>query len=198
MRAVQRETKLPCIIVVGRLVARILLGVFSTHSVSYAQVTSGQGLTTEITGVRISADRRPVVTLKISDGQGRPLELSELDDGSIRFTVAAIRSEGNGQTSYHNYVLTKVAGKEYVYKGESKKPALAETLQPGFDNDGVETLTAFRVDELRGMAESAITGFPLCAAVILEGVVAVRSTSRRLHEPALHPSRDERWGRHGS
>ena len=85
----------------------------------------------------ISADRRPAVTLKISDGQGRPLEFSDLDQGSIRFTVAAIKAEGNGQTSYHNYILTKVTGKEYVYKGESKKPALAETFQPDFDNGGV-------------------------------------------------------------
>lgn len=75
MRAVQREIKLPRIIVVGRVVTRILLGVFFTHSASYVQVSSAQGLNTEIAGVRISADRRPVVTLKIGDGQGRPLDL---------------------------------------------------------------------------------------------------------------------------
>src|SRR5262245_57478821 len=75
MRAVQREIKLPRIIVVGRVVTRILLGVFFTHSGSYVQVSSAQGLNTEIAGVRISADRRPVVTLKIGDGQGRPLDL---------------------------------------------------------------------------------------------------------------------------
>jgi OmcA/MtrC family decaheme c-type cytochrome len=137
MRTVQRETKLPRIIVFGRLATGILLGVFFTQPCSYAQVSSAQGLNTEITGVRISADRRPAVTLKISDGQGRPLEFSDLDQGSIRFTVAAIKAEGNGQTSYHNHILTRVTGKEYVYKGESKKPALAETFQPDFDNGGV-------------------------------------------------------------
>jgi OmcA/MtrC family decaheme c-type cytochrome len=136
MRLVQREIRQPRIIVVGRVVTRIWLGVFFTHSASYAQISIAQTLNAEIKGVRISADRRPVVTFKISDGQGRALELSDLDDGRIRFTIAAIKAETNGQTSYHNYILTKVAGKEYLYKGETKKPALTETLQPDFDNGG--------------------------------------------------------------
>ena len=130
MRAVQREIKLPRIIVVGRLVTRILIGGFFSYSASYTQVSSAPGLNTEISGVRISLDRRPVVTFKISDSQGRALELSDLDDGSIRFSIAAIKAESNGQTSYHSYILTKVAGKEYFYKGETKKPVLAETLSP--------------------------------------------------------------------
>jgi hypothetical protein len=112
MRLVQREIRQPRIIVVGRVVTRILLGVLFTHSASYAQVPSSQALNTEISGVTIPADRRPVVTFKTSDGQGRAFELSDLDDGSIRFTIAAIKAETNGQTSYHNYILTKVAGKE--------------------------------------------------------------------------------------
>jgi hypothetical protein len=110
-----------------------------THAASYAQKSAAQSLNAEITGVRISADRRPVVTFKIHDGQGRALELSDLDDGSIRFTIAAIKADSNGQTGYHNYILTKVTGKEYVYKGEIKKPLLAETLQPDFDNGGALT-----------------------------------------------------------
>jgi hypothetical protein len=136
MRAVQREIKLPRIIVVGRVVTGIFLGVFFSHSASYAQIPAAQSLNTEITGVRISADRRPVVTFKINDGQGRALELSDLDDGSIRFAIAAIKADANCQTSYRNYILTKVTGKEYVYKGEIKQPAVGETLQPDFDNGG--------------------------------------------------------------
>jgi hypothetical protein len=136
MRAVQREIKQPRIIVVGRLVTRMLLGVCFTHSASDARISAAQSLNTEITGVRIPADRRPVVIFKIYDGQGRALELSDLDDGSIRFTIAAIKADANSQTSYHNHILTKVTGKEYVYKGEIKQPALGETLQPDFDNGG--------------------------------------------------------------
>lgn len=136
MRLVQREIRQPRILVVGRVVTRILLGFFFTHSASYAQVSAAQSLKTEITGVRISADRRPILTFKINDGQGRAVELSDLDDGSIRFTIAAIKAEPNGQTSYHNYILTKVTGKEYVYQGEIKKTALAETLQPDLDKGG--------------------------------------------------------------
>jgi OmcA/MtrC family decaheme c-type cytochrome len=139
MRAVQREIRQPRIIVVGRVVTRILLGVFFTHSACYAQISAAQSLNSEITGVRILADRRPVVTFKINDRQGRALELSDLDDGSIRFTVAAIKADSNGQTGYHNYILTKVTGKEYVYKGEINKPVLPETLQPDFDNGGALT-----------------------------------------------------------
>ena len=64
------------------------------------------------------------------------MELSDLDVDSIRFTIAAIKTEKNGETSYHNYILTPVKGRDYVYKGEARKPALGETLQPGFDNGG--------------------------------------------------------------
>jgi hypothetical protein len=35
--------------------------------------------------------------------------------------------------------LVQQAGKEYLYKGEIKKPVLAETLQPDFDNGGALT-----------------------------------------------------------
>ena len=136
MRLVRREIKLPRIIVVGRLVTQILLGVFFSYSATSAQISASNGFATEITGVRISADRRPVVTFKLSDGQGKPLELSEVDGQSIRFTIAAIKTNADGQTSYHNYILAKVTGKEYLYKGEAKKPVLTETLQPDFDNGG--------------------------------------------------------------
>jgi len=40
MRAVHSEIRQLRIIVVGRVVTRILLGVFFTHSASYAQVSS--------------------------------------------------------------------------------------------------------------------------------------------------------------
>jgi OmcA/MtrC family decaheme c-type cytochrome len=97
----------------------------------------GDGLKAEITTVSIPAGRRPVVTFRISDGKGRLLELGDLDADSVKFTIAALKAGKNGDRDYRNYLLAKVAGKDYVYKGETRKPALAETLQPGFDQGGV-------------------------------------------------------------
>jgi hypothetical protein len=56
--------------------------------------------------------------------------------GEVRFTIAALKGSETGETSYHNYVLSKVAGREYVYKGERKKPVLPETSQPDYDREG--------------------------------------------------------------
>ena len=106
-------------------------------SVAAAQNPADDGLKAEITAVNIPADRRPVVTFKISDGKGKPLELGDLDADSVKFTIAVLKAGKSGDSDYQNYLLNKVAGKEYVYKGETRKPALAETLQPGFDQGGV-------------------------------------------------------------
>jgi OmcA/MtrC family decaheme c-type cytochrome len=82
------------------------------------------------------AHHRPVVAVRITDSKEQPLELSDIDADSIRFTIAASKTDKSGETSYHNYILSKVAGKEYVYKGETRNPVLAETMQPNFDNGG--------------------------------------------------------------
>lgn len=109
----------------------------SVVAVARGQSPSGDGLKAEIIGVVIPADRRPVVTFKISDAKGKPLDVADLDPDSIKFTVAALKAGKNGESDYQNYLLSKVAGKDYLYKGETRKPALAETLQPGFDPGGV-------------------------------------------------------------
>ncbi|MET0500016.1 MAG: hypothetical protein ABW172_00685, partial [Candidatus Binatia bacterium] len=94
------------------------------------------GLKAEIASVSIPVHRRPVVTFKITDSKGKALELADLDKDSLRFTIAAISGGQNGETSLRNYILTRVAGKEYVYKGEIRKPVLADSLQPDFDQGG--------------------------------------------------------------
>jgi OmcA/MtrC family decaheme c-type cytochrome len=94
------------------------------------------GVKAKIIAVTIPAHARPVVTFKIADSKGQPLELSDIDEGSVRFTMATIQAGPNGATRYYNYILTKVTGKEYVYRGEAKRPMLAETLQPDFDQGG--------------------------------------------------------------
>ena len=98
---------------------------------------NGSGIKAAIIGVTIPVHRRPVVAVKITDAKDHPLALSDLDANSIRFTVATIETEGSGETRYHNYILTRVIGKEYVYKDETRNPALFETLQPGLDEQGI-------------------------------------------------------------
>src|SRR5919109_1896541 len=116
----------------------ILTFILTLFAVSAAQSqnTPGAGLKAEIIGVTIPDNRRPGVTFKISDAKEKPLDMSELDPESIKFTIAAVKVGKDGEKDYHNYILNKVAGKEYVYKGESKKPVLAETLQPEVDEGG--------------------------------------------------------------
>ena len=43
-----------------------------------------------------------------------------------------LRRDKSGESRYQNYILTQVTGKEYVYKGETRKPVLRDTAQPGF------------------------------------------------------------------
>ena len=108
----------------------------TTAELNFARRVSGQGLKAEITRVKIPRNRRPVVTFKISDSKGKLLTIKDLDRRGIPFTIATIIVGKNGETSYHNYVLQTVKGKDYVYKGEKKKPDLAETLQPDRDRRG--------------------------------------------------------------
>ena len=112
-----------------------IVNIFMAGLVHGQAIQSG-GLAVEIIGVTIRQDRRPVATFKLGDTKGHHVELSDLDPNSIKFTIAAIKADNTGATSYHNYILTKVSGKEFVFKGETKKPALAETLQPDFDQGG--------------------------------------------------------------
>jgi OmcA/MtrC family decaheme c-type cytochrome len=97
---------------------------------------SAPGLRAEIIEARIGEGRRAVATIKLSNGNGSALDLTDLDAGSVKFTIAAIVKANNGETAYHNYVLSRVAGREFAYKGEIRQPAIVETLQPGVDRGG--------------------------------------------------------------
>jgi OmcA/MtrC family decaheme c-type cytochrome len=100
-------------------------------------VSRADGLKATIVGVDIGSDRRPVATIKISDAKGKSLELADLDTGSMKLTIAKIQTGKSGESEYHNYILRRVVGKQYIYKGETKSPVLVETLQPGFDSNGI-------------------------------------------------------------
>jgi OmcA/MtrC family decaheme c-type cytochrome len=114
------------------LILLMLSGMASVH----AQSPLG-GLKAEITAVMIAANRPPVVTFNVRDVRGKPIDLEDLDPNSVKFTIAAQKVGKSGESDYQNYILTKVIGREYVYKGETRKPALAETLQPDYDQGGV-------------------------------------------------------------
>ena len=107
---------------------------FWSNRLGYAEPVAG--LRVEIIEARIGVDRRPVVTFKITDAIGKPLDIEDLDPNSAKFALAAITRTTGGETSYHNYILAKVSGKDYVYKGETRSPASAESLQPNFDRGG--------------------------------------------------------------
>jgi len=116
----------------------IFIGLFLAAATPAAdgQVPAAGGFKAEITAVAIAADRRPVVTFSISDTNGKPLALENLDVQSVKFTIAKLTNGKNGEADYHNYVLANVAGKDYVFKGQTQKPALTETLQPSSDSGG--------------------------------------------------------------
>ena len=116
-----------------KITVSIVLAFWSSRLV-YAEPVAG--LRVEIIEARIGVDRRPVVTFKITDAIGKPLDIEDLDPNSAKFALAAIKAQPGGETSYHNYILAKVSGKDYVYKGETRSPASAESLQPNFDLGG--------------------------------------------------------------
>jgi OmcA/MtrC family decaheme c-type cytochrome len=78
-------------------------------------------------------------TARHIQGERKSLDLDDLDPNSVKFTIAAVKVGKSGESDYQNYILTKVAGREYVYKGQTRKPALAESLQPDLDQGGVLT-----------------------------------------------------------
>ena len=85
-----------------RMRAFFVVATFFMASVAGAQYGADDGLKAEITAVSIPADRRPVVTFRISDGKGRPLELGDLDADGVRFTIAALKAGKSGETDYQN------------------------------------------------------------------------------------------------
>ncbi|MDP2727396.1 MAG: OmcA/MtrC family decaheme c-type cytochrome, partial [Dehalococcoidia bacterium] len=88
------------------------------------------GLNVKITKVEIPVNRKPVVTFRVSDDQGRGLSLTDLD-GVPRLTIARIDTEAaTGLTSYFNYVMINAVGRTFVMDGVTMQPALASAVQP--------------------------------------------------------------------
>ncbi len=73
-----------------RLFTPALSLVFSTAILVYGQGLPGDGLKAEIVGVKIPDNRRSVVTFRVNDSKGKPLNIEDLDPDSVRFTIAAV------------------------------------------------------------------------------------------------------------
>src|SRR5919198_2634627 len=74
----------------------------------HSQNRSDGGLKAEITGVHISASRKPVVTFKISDLNGKALDLSDLDAKSVKFTIAALKVEESGGSGVFKLTILSI------------------------------------------------------------------------------------------
>ncbi len=98
-----------------------------------AQAEPGPGIASEITDVTIGDDTIPTVTFTLSDANGGPLTLDDVD--SVRFLIARIDEDDvTGLPRYYNYFSTEVEGAPYQFEGETLQPALASASQPTFEN----------------------------------------------------------------
>ena len=59
-----------------------------------------------------------MATFRVTDEQGQPLNLSDLDAGSVRFTIARIDVDAaTGLSKYTSYVTATVACRPFQFKG---------------------------------------------------------------------------------
>jgi OmcA/MtrC family decaheme c-type cytochrome len=85
--------------------------------------------------VKIPEDKKPVVSLSITDDQGIPLPQKALE--GYGFTLAQIEQDRTtGLTKYQNLLVKDVQGKPYKEGGETKQPALQKASQPYADSGG--------------------------------------------------------------
>jgi len=95
----------------------------------------GEGLMVDITGVDFAADGKPVVTLALTDSDGRPLPVEALE--GYGFTIAQIVvDEETDLSQYQNLLVHEVEGQPYTVGSENKEPALAIATQAFADSDG--------------------------------------------------------------
>lgn len=123
----------------------VLAAVFLVVSQS-SPVASGDnppatgGVKLKIAAASIPADLKPVVNFSLTDAKGSPLKLSDIDDGGLRFLIAAIATDPETKnTKYVNYVVNNVKGNTYQSDGQTVQPALASATQAAVDAGGAFT-----------------------------------------------------------
>ncbi len=95
-----------------------------------ATATPAGGVNIKITGVSIPNDRKPVVTFRLADDAGRPLQLSDVDQGSVRFTIARLETDTQTSTTqWVNFVTGTVQGRPYQFEGQTMQPVLPQAIQ---------------------------------------------------------------------
>ncbi len=171
----------------------------------------GPGLKLEISQVEIGADNKPVVTFKMTDASGNPLQVSDLDANSLRFTMAKIVTDtGSGLTHYENYFVTDAKGAPYTYKGQTMQPAqqtmsqvvvngdtggkitatatgftyvFSNTLAANLDKSATHVVGAQATRDNRGTAANAIFSFvPAGGAPITREIVNINNCNQ-CHDP---------------
>lgn len=97
---------------------------------------SGSGLQAQIMGVELPQDGRPVVTLALSDGAGRPLANTMLE--GYGFTIAqVVEDQTTGLTKHQSLLVREVKGRPYSVTGTSVSPALAAATQAFAESGGL-------------------------------------------------------------
>jgi len=115
------------------LIILIIGLVFLGSGLLLAQVSAEGGILSEITNVTIGDDEIPVVTFTLSDANGAPLSLEDVE--SVRFLIDRIdEDEITGLPRYYNYFSDEVEGIEYQLNGETLQPALETVNQPAFES----------------------------------------------------------------
>jgi OmcA/MtrC family decaheme c-type cytochrome len=95
----------------------------------------GEGLIVEITGVEFPNSGNPVVSLTMTDADGRPMPPENLE--GYGFTLAQlILDEATGISHYQNLLVQEVEGETFTVEGETRQPALAQATQAYADSDG--------------------------------------------------------------
>ncbi len=95
-------------------------------------IIPSDGITANISDVAIGDDLTPVVTFSVTDENGVPLSLEQID--SLNFLIARIEvDEETALTRYVNYFTNEVEGAEYQFNGQIRQPALSSATQPTFE-----------------------------------------------------------------
>ena len=75
------------------LVFAVLLAGARSSTANDEANSVGAGLKAEVISAKIGSDRRPVVVFRVGDSKGQPLDLDHLDRDSIKFTIAALKTD---------------------------------------------------------------------------------------------------------
>lgn len=118
------------------LLLGVLLAGLGTQAI-FAQTAPGEGLRADISKVEIPADRRAVVTFRLTDGRGSPLRLEDMDANSVRFVMnRTVRDPETGLTELLAYTVNTVRGASYAVDGQTLQPQLQSASQVVFDSGG--------------------------------------------------------------